>query len=260
MTAAVTRQIGGATWQVDAELAAALFPDQGETLASLVAAGRIEPVKGGHERRTGRATFAGHTLYIKEFAGAFAGRRARHEWERARAAFEAGLVTPRPVAATWQGRAVCATLDAGPGRTLSDLIYESYFEPAADEPPYPGHRPPELVRLYRVRRPRPAGDAPSPREVARLVADLVIALHRLGLHHRDMHPGNLLVRRAKGTESGNGQQQLTAGQARRGTRTTATASAASGDGLYGGIVRAANPACPCQHGRGARARALASEG
>ncbi len=34
MTAAVTRQIGGATWQVDAELAAALFPDQGETLAS----------------------------------------------------------------------------------------------------------------------------------------------------------------------------------------------------------------------------------
>ena len=100
---------------------------------------------------------------------------------------------------------------------MSDLIYESYFEPAADEPPYPGHRPPELVRLYRVRRPRPAGDAPSPREVARLVADLVIALHRLGLHHRDMHPGNLLVRRAKGTESGNGQQQLTAGQARRGT-------------------------------------------
>jgi hypothetical protein len=52
-----------------------------------------------------------------------------------------------------------------------------------------------LARLYRRRRawadwPQ---DVPRPRELARLIAELLLELHRLGLRHRDLHPGNLLL-------------------------------------------------------------------
>ena len=211
MTPAVTRQVGGEVWQVDAEFAAELFPGEGQGLAYALASGRVERIKGGNDRQTGRVTVGGRIYYVKEFHGPLGGRRARREWDTARRAFGAGLSTPRPVAALWHGGAACVTLDAGPGKTLSDLVYESYFGPAEDEFPYPGHRPPELVRLFRRRLMRPTeraqasagtapqdppSEAPSPREMAHLVADLVIALHSLGMRYRDLHPGNVLVVRS----------------------------------------------------------------
>ena len=265
MTPAVTRQVGGEAWRVDAEFASALFPSEGEGLAGALAAGRVERVKGGNERETGRVTVGGRVYYVKEFYGPLGGRRARREWRAARQAFGAGLSTPRPVAAVWQGGAACVTLDAGPGRTLSDLVYETYFEAVESEPPgvspveppYPGHRPPELVRLFRRRMMQPAKhahasvgmapegspcEAPSPREIAELVAELVIEMHGLGMRYRDLHPGNLLV---VGRQASGYRLQATGttnGNNRADTRSAPTTAKGDGQGPVRGT-----------HGQDARA-------
>ena len=195
MAATVVRQFGAVSWHVDGAWADVLFPPEGEGgLAAALAAGRVEPVKGGSERRTGRIDLGGRVVYVKEFDGPLAGRRSRREWQTARRVWELGLSTPRPVAATWQGGAVYVSADAGSGQTLSDLVYDRYFAADEDEPPYPGHRPPEWVRLWRRRIvPQATPPVPGPREMARLVADLLVELHSLGLRHRDLHPGNLLI-------------------------------------------------------------------
>ena len=223
MTPEVTRIVGGQLWHVDSRFAERLFPADGGGLPEALAAGRLEPVKRGHARRTCRVSVGGARLYVKQYHGPRGRSHARREWLIARRAFRDGLSTPHPVAALWKGGAAFVTADAGPAPTLNDLVTEHYFDPAGaeppvgsaiepsavstaespgpgtTEPPYPGHRPPELVRLYRCRRLRtdarlPDGrPVPTPRELARMVAELLIELHSLGLRHRDLHPGNLLV-------------------------------------------------------------------
>lgn len=190
----VIRKIGRQHWHADADFAEALLP-AGEGEPAWLASERLEPVKGGHGRRTARVTVGDRRFYVKQYHGRPAARRARREWLSARWAAAAGLATPRPAAACWTGgRAVYVTADAGQeGRPLGDLVYETWFEPTDSEPPYPGHRPPEMVRLYRRRRTEPAAEAPTPRTVARLIADLLIEMHSLGLRHRDLHPNNLML-------------------------------------------------------------------
>jgi len=201
MSREIVRKIGRERWHVDAEFAELLFPigEIGAGLPAALAVGRAEPVKAGHGRQTCRARVGGQRFYVKRYRGPRGPGHARREWQTARRAFKVGLSTPRPVAACWQGGAAFVSLDAGGEQTLSDLVYEGCFDPAAAEPPYPGHRPPELVRLFRRRRPvaeagLPGPQAvPAPRDLARMIADLLIELHSLGYHHADLHPGNLLV-------------------------------------------------------------------
>ncbi|MDP6380583.1 MAG: lipopolysaccharide kinase InaA family protein, partial [Phycisphaerae bacterium] len=69
-------------------------------------------------------------------------------------------------------------------------LYESCFEPAADDPPFPGARPPELVAIYRNRRP---GSGEIIKTVATELAALAVTLHRAGAYFNDLHPGNILV-------------------------------------------------------------------
>ena len=228
MSREIVRRVGHEQWHVDAEFAELLFPvgEIGTGLPAVLASGVAEPVKAGRARQTSRARVGGQRFYVKRYRGLRGPGHARKEWQTARRAFRAGLSTPRPVAACWQGAAAFVSLDAGGEQTLSDLVYEGYYDPVADEPPYPGHRPPELVRLFRRRRPAaevhlPGGHAvPTPRDLARMIADLLIELHSLGYHHADLHPGNLLVVRAAGGDA-------------RGRALAATASAGSAGGLYG---------------------------
>jgi len=194
MTQDVVRQVGGRTWHVAGEWADVLFPPGGDTPLAAMADGRDgRIVKHGQGRRIVRTELAGRGLFVKQYTGSRRWRRLpRKEWRVARWARRVGLPTVEPVAACWQGGAFYITAETPGARTLGDLLYKECFEPAADEPPYPGHRPPELVRLHRRRR-APGSDVPDARTLASLLADLVATLHSLGLRHTDLHPNNLLV-------------------------------------------------------------------
>ncbi len=194
MTQDVVRQVGGRTWHVAGPWADVLFPPDGDTPLAAIADGRDgRIVKHGQGRRIVRTELAGRGLFVKQYVGSRRVRRLpRKEWRVVCWARRVGLPTVEPVAACWQGGAFYITAETPGARTLGDLLYKEYFESAADEPPYPGHRPPELVRLYRRRRP-PGPEVPDARTLASLLADLVATLHSLGLRHTDLHPNNLLV-------------------------------------------------------------------
>jgi len=192
----VLREIGGHCWHVAPEWVDVLFPPSGGGLPQALKADRGRTVKVAPGRKIVRIELSGRGLFVKQYSGTRRLRRLpRREWKVARWAHSAGLPTPQPVAACWQGGAVYVTAESPQARSLGDLVYGEYFEPAADEPPYPGHRPPELVRLYRRRRP-PGEGTPGPRAVAGMIARLLVELQGLGLRHTDLHPGNLLVVRS----------------------------------------------------------------
>ncbi|NIA21373.1 MAG: hypothetical protein GWP05_05260 [Anaerolineaceae bacterium] len=196
MSKEVLRKIGGHCWHVAPEWADVLFPPSGGGLVDALASGGGCEAKVAPGRRITRIELGGRGLYVKQYSGLRRLRRlARREWKVARWAHQAGLPTPEPVAACWRGGAIYVTAESPGARPLGDLVYKEHFEPADDEPPYPGHRPPEMVRLHRRRRrPGQVGrDVPGPRAIAAMIARLLAELHTLGLRHTDLHPGNLLV-------------------------------------------------------------------
>lgn len=212
------RESRSGLWQVDAQWADRLLPvrarggrsagdssdglDGGAAAAAtattefpLIAALReAELVKGGRGRRTVRITVGGTVLYAKQYEASWRARRMiRREWLTARWAREQGLPVARPVAACWKaGRPTLVTEDAG-SQTLSQIIQQHYYPASDDEPPYPGDRPPELISLYRRRAGNVPQGVPGPAEIAALLADLLVRLDRLGLRHRDLHPGNIVL-------------------------------------------------------------------
>ncbi|MBN2581975.1 MAG: hypothetical protein JXL80_02830 [Planctomycetes bacterium] len=190
----LVRQVGTQTWHVAPEWADVLFPsNRAESLAGLIEAEGGRTVKQGQGRRIVRLELGGRRLFVKQYSGSRRLRRLpRKEWRVANWARRAGLPTVEPVAACWKGGAFYVTAETPGARSLGDLIYSEYFEPAADEPPYPGHRPPELVRLHRRRR-TPGPGVPDPRTLADMIVRLLTDLHSLGLRHTDLHPNNLLV-------------------------------------------------------------------
>ncbi len=201
MSSYVWRESHSGIWRVDAQWADRLLPlrnpSNGKLQAfPLVAALRdARSVKGGRNRRTLGITIDNRQLYVKQYDTSWRSRRLlRREWLSNVWAHEKGLPVPRPVAACWKtGQPTLITEDAG-SLTLSQIIHQHYYPPVDDEPPYPGDRPPELIRLYRRRNRSLPADVLAPRQIARLLADLLVSLDRLGLRHRDLHPGNLVLR------------------------------------------------------------------
>ncbi len=202
MRGEMVRTVGGEVWQVESEQAEVLGP-----LVAALGSGRV--VKEGQGRQISRVEVGGRGYFVKEYLGRRILRRAsRREWRIARWAWAAGLPTPRPVAACWSGRQIFITAESVGARNLSDLILDGYFEATETEPPYSGHRPPELVRGYRRRKeahtlapasPGLQSVAPRfpamirPAVIARLLAELLAAMNSLGVRHADFHPGNLLL-------------------------------------------------------------------
>jgi hypothetical protein len=192
----VVRQVGTRTWHVAPEWADVLLPSgEGSPLDALAAGRDGRTVKLGEGRRIVRVELAGRGLFVKQYTGTRRLRRLpRKEWRLARWARHVGLATAEPVAACWQGGAVFITAESPSARPLGDLIYSENFDPPADdEPPCPGHRPPELVRMHRRRRRTAGAHVPDARTLAAMLARLVADLHGLGLRHTDFHPNNLLV-------------------------------------------------------------------
>lgn len=186
MRGELVKTVGGEVWHVEAALADLLQP-----LVAALASGRV--VKEGQGRQISRVEVAGRGFFVKEYRGRrFLRRAARREWRIARWAWAAGLPTPHPVAACWSGRQFFITAESAGARNLSDLIIDGFFEATEAEPPYPGHRPPELVRAYRRRR-ASTHSIPRPTIIAHLLADLLAAMNSLGVRHGDFHPGNLLL-------------------------------------------------------------------
>jgi len=164
-------------------------------------AARLTVVKRGRRRRVGRLEAGGRTFYVKvyERTGLVDRLRvrlgfgpARREWDALVAARAAGLAVPAPVALAHGVPETLVTEGVPDGRRLDEHLFARYYPPAPDDPPYPGARPPELVAVWRRRRPPPAGTV-DPRTLAYLLADLVARLAEADLYLPDLHPGNLLL-------------------------------------------------------------------
>jgi hypothetical protein len=56
---------------------------------------------------------------------------------------------PEPVALARGAEERLITREIPGGRRLDEHLFENYFEPLPDEPPYPGARPPDLVAIHR---------------------------------------------------------------------------------------------------------------
>ena len=198
MDAIETMQRDGRRWWVRPAAA-------GPLLAAGWPPGRPEqlvPYTQGRRRTVYRCEAAGAAFFVKSYPAAGLLRRlrarlglgpARREWRALLAAREAGLDVPEPVALAHGDHEILVTREVTGARRLDEYLFEQYFGPlAADEPPYPGARPPELVSIYRCRR-RPAAGAITPRALACGLADLVARLAEADLHLGDLHPGNILI-------------------------------------------------------------------
>jgi tRNA A-37 threonylcarbamoyl transferase component Bud32 len=116
----------------------------------------------------------------------------RREWDVLVAAREAGLDVPEPVALSRGATETLVTRAIAGGQRLDEYLFDRYFEPRPDDPPYPGARPPELVSIFRRRRRPPEGTI-GPPALARALADLVARLAGADLYLPDLHPGNILI-------------------------------------------------------------------
>ena len=162
---------------------------------------RLTVVKRGHRRTVCRCEAGGEGFFVKAYAAGDLLRRlrarlglgpGRREWDALARARAAGLDVPEPVALARGAEEILITREIPGGRRLDEHLFENYFEPLPDEPPYPGARPPELVAIFRRRRETPAGTI-APHELAYALADLVARLAEADLYLADLHPGNLLV-------------------------------------------------------------------
>jgi hypothetical protein len=163
---------------------------------------RLVPFKQGRRRTVYRCEAGGEAFFVKSYAAPGLLRRlrarfglgpARREWRALLAAREAGLDVPEPVALAHGDHEILVTREIPGARRLDEYLFEQYFEaPGADDPPYPGARPPELISIYRFRRAPPAG-AITPRALACGLADLVARLAEADLYLPDLHPGNILI-------------------------------------------------------------------
>ncbi|MCX5682707.1 MAG: hypothetical protein NT049_03380 [Planctomycetota bacterium] len=163
---------------------------------------RLPAFKQGRRRTVYRCEAGGAAFFVKAYEAPGLLRRlrarlglgpARREWRALLAAREAGLDVPEPVALAHGDREILVTREIPGARRLDEYLFERYFEPAgADDPPYPGARPPELVSLSRCRRTPPPGTI-TPRALAYGLADLVARLAEADLYLPDLHPGNLLI-------------------------------------------------------------------
>jgi len=198
MDAIETIQRDGRRWWIRPAAAGPLLaagwpPDRPEQLS---------PFKQGRRRTVYRCEAAGAAYFVKSYPPAGLLRRlrarlglgpARREWRALVAAREAGLDVPEPVALACGDHEILVTREIPGARRLDEYLLERYFgPPAADEPPYPGARPPELVSIYRCRRRPPDGTIP-PRALAGGLADLVARLSEADLYLPDLHPGNILI-------------------------------------------------------------------
>ena len=162
----------------------------------------LVPFKQGRRRTVYRCEAGGTAFFVKSYAAPGLLRRlrarfglgpARREWRALLAARDAGLDVPEPVALAHGDHEILVTREIPGARRLDEYLFEQYFEPAgADDPPYPGARPPELVSIYRCRRSPPAGTI-APRALACGLADLVARLAEADLYLPDLHPGNILI-------------------------------------------------------------------
>jgi len=158
--------------------------------------------KQGRRRTVYRCEAGGAAYFVKSFPAQGLLRRlrarfglgpGRREWRALLAARAAGLDVPEPVALAHGDHEILVTREIPGARRLDEYLFEQYFEAAAaDDPPYPGARPPELVALYRCRRTPPAGTI-TPRALAAGLADLVARLAEADLYLPDLHPGNILI-------------------------------------------------------------------
>lgn len=216
MTRYLWRESRSGLWHVDARWADRLLPQGAGEFPLIESLRGAEQIKKGRGRRIVRFSFGGTVFYAKRYEPSWRGRRQiRREWRTAIWAARRELPVARPVAACWKaGAATLVTESAGP-QTLARIIHDHYYPPCDDEPPYPGDRPPELMRLYRRRvRHLPTDPAtvpatvpvPRPKEIAAMLADLLLRLDRLGLRHLDLHPGNLVVTEESGESGGTGKQ------------------------------------------------------
>jgi len=187
----------GRRWRVRPDAAAPLL-DEGWPLADPA---RLTAVKVGPRRTVSRCTAGGQGYYVKAYrpGGLLRALRARlglgparREWDALLAARAVGLDVPEPVALALGADETLVTREIPGVRRLDEYLFERYFEPRPDDPPYPGARPPELVALYRRRREPPPGTL-DPRTLAGLLADLVHRLAEANLFLPDLHPGNVLV-------------------------------------------------------------------
>jgi len=188
---------GGRRWAIRPEAAGPLLaegwpPDQPD---------RLKCVKRGIRRRVLRFEISGRGYYVKAYDGGGLFRRlrawlglgpGRREWEALLAAREAGLDVPVPVALALDPSETLVTREIAGGQRLDEYLFERYFEPGPNDPPYPGARPPELIAAFRRRRRPPEGTI-DPRTLAYHLASLVAQLAEADLHLPDLHPGNILI-------------------------------------------------------------------
>jgi tRNA A-37 threonylcarbamoyl transferase component Bud32 len=199
-----TIEHGKRTWLILPDAAAPLLADGWPPDS----AARLQPVKRGKGRTVSRFECGGKGYYVKAYApGSLFDRLrsalglgpGRREWDVLLAARAAGLDVPEPVALARGGAEALVTAEIAGARRLDEYLFERYFEPRADDPPYPGARPPELVSIFRRRRAALAEDTIDPSALAALLADLLARLDEADMALNDLHPGNLLLAGGPGT-------------------------------------------------------------
>jgi tRNA A-37 threonylcarbamoyl transferase component Bud32 len=182
---------GGARWWLapgcggPGGAAEALFGPQGLRLAEWRADGRATLLKHGPHRSVYRVVLSGLDFHVKHDHPANArGRlralvrpgKARREYVRMLAVARRGIPTPVPLAAGESG--------AGGGPRSSYLL--TYTLP--DVRPLHGFLESTLPGLAPGRRTRVR------QRIAAALGGLLARMHAAGVTHRDLHPGNLLVR------------------------------------------------------------------
>lgn len=196
---------GGRRWHVRAAEAHVLAEEAGP----LERPETLNVVKRGRGRTVRRFEIAGRAYFLKDYASGGPVRAlrarlghgpARREWANLRTAREAGVDVPEPVAWAEGPREALVTAAVPDAARLDEYLFEQYFEPVPGgppDPPYPGARPPELVKVFRRRREPPPG-AIDPKALAILLAETVAHLWDAGLYLPDLHPGNLLLASEEG--------------------------------------------------------------
>lgn len=174
--------IGGTTWGVDSTWKERLLTAGGPDWFALAGDARAECLKRGEGRGTWRVRLGDITLVAKVFdaPGWFeairrrlSGTPAAREWSAAREALRRGVSVVCPIALGVRGRlrarSVVLSREIEGAATLAEAWQREVLSRPAPE--------------------RHARACPLIECVARLLA----AAHRAGVHHADVHPGNILV-------------------------------------------------------------------